>query len=593
MNPMALIKVLGSLFSCQAAYAVPDYQRSYAWVRQENNSKDHQVDDFWSDLLQAYRNSAAREQNGDAAQPYYWGTITVNKTNRTRANGILAIPIYDVVDGQQRLITLSLLLAAFDHVVFKDLQKQLLPGGAPIITPGSLNLDSFNDLISNVPENQIRGLDLATNTRLMEAKKYLSEQIRQRQPAEQQGLLDFFLNSTIALEFDAGNEQLAMQAFLTLNDRGKPLSVLEKLKGTLFAIDHTQGGRRAAQINQVFGLVYRTLDTINELGRTEQLPFFRDLNDEGFVRLFYHYFAHQAIAVHHLDNPVDKLAHNALASAASALDFFQRAASQLANGAAGVGGFLTDLLTDMENVANGLNDIALSSKAQANPALLKLFGFLGIHPSMMPILVGAQIHGWLTPQFIKAIETTDVRVFKVANKTRITPLYQDTLPYLRAINEQPMIAALNGYWNNWQPDAYFSANLSNPYGRPGLKYLLWEFISSSHPGFISTNLRLFKDVTIEHVFARTPAITLPGSGFTNPDDYASSNNLAGNLSLLENVLQNIANNQPPPLKVPAYGRSANPYIKGLGNYIAAQGFSKADVITRTSQFQNFAVAHWC
>jgi hypothetical protein len=309
MNPVALIKILGSLFSCQAAYAVPDYQRSYAWeVGQQADSKDHQVDDFWSDLLQAYRNSVARVQAGHAVQPYYWGTITVNKTNRTRANGILAVPIYDVVDGQQRLITLSLLLAAFDHVAFRGLQAQLIPGGAPIITPGSLNLNTFNDLISTAVPSHIRGLNLATNTRLQQAKTYLSEQMRQLQPVEQQGLLDFFLNSTIALEFDARNEQLAMQAFLTLNDRGKPLSVLEKLKGTLFAIDHTYGGGHAMQINQVFSLVYGTLDRINALGKTPQLPLplFRGLDDEGFVRLFYHYFAPQAIAIHHPGN----LAHS-------------------------------------------------------------------------------------------------------------------------------------------------------------------------------------------------------------------------------------------------------------------------------------------
>jgi hypothetical protein len=246
----------------------------------------------------------------------------------------------------------------------------------------------------------------------------------------------------------------------------------------------------------------------------------------------------------------------------------------------------------MENVANGLNSLALSSNALANPDLLKLFGFLGIHSSLMPILVGAQIHGWLTPQFIKAIETADVRVFKVANRTRIATLYQATLPHLRAGNGQPMIAALNGYWNMWQPDPYFSANLSNPYGRPGLKYLLWVFISSAHAGFNSMNLPLFRDVTIEHVFARTPAIILPGYGFTTADDYASSNNLAGNLSLLENLLQNNVSNQPPPLKAPAYGQSSIPDITNLGISITAHGFSKADVIARTSLFQTFAVTHW-
>jgi uncharacterized protein with ParB-like and HNH nuclease domain len=67
---------------------VPVFQRSYSWRR------DEQVADFWSDLLRAFGG------NGE----YFLGTIVLaaegDDSKRT------------VIDGQQRLATASLLLAA-------------------------------------------------------------------------------------------------------------------------------------------------------------------------------------------------------------------------------------------------------------------------------------------------------------------------------------------------------------------------------------------------------------------------------------------------------------------------------------------------
>ena len=74
---------LGKLFNNKLI--IPDYQRNYCW-------QDKQVNDLWNSL---------KEIPNDKDSPYHLGTIILQK----RADGT-----YSVIDGQQRLVTLSLIV---------------------------------------------------------------------------------------------------------------------------------------------------------------------------------------------------------------------------------------------------------------------------------------------------------------------------------------------------------------------------------------------------------------------------------------------------------------------------------------------------
>lgn len=81
---------IGTLADNQTRYTVPIYQRNYAWGKDE-------IDALVQDI------STAQQRN--AEQNYYIGSLVVYK----RHNGS-----YEVIDGQQRLTTLSILLAALN-----------------------------------------------------------------------------------------------------------------------------------------------------------------------------------------------------------------------------------------------------------------------------------------------------------------------------------------------------------------------------------------------------------------------------------------------------------------------------------------------
>lgn len=96
---------LGELFTNKFDFAIPDYQRPYAWGRDETLQ-----------LLDDLRGSLDR----DTDEPYFLGSVVLVKEK--------GIPSAEVIDGQQRLTTLTILFAvlrdlATDDALRVDIQK--------------------------------------------------------------------------------------------------------------------------------------------------------------------------------------------------------------------------------------------------------------------------------------------------------------------------------------------------------------------------------------------------------------------------------------------------------------------------------------
>lgn len=79
-------KSIGDIFNGNEKYAVPLYQREYAWT-------DHEIGRLLSDIWESYSKNPERN--------YYMGTLVVKPDDGK----------YEVIDGQQRLTTLSILFS--------------------------------------------------------------------------------------------------------------------------------------------------------------------------------------------------------------------------------------------------------------------------------------------------------------------------------------------------------------------------------------------------------------------------------------------------------------------------------------------------
>ncbi len=112
MNIQPVVTTLESLLTgVDVSFKIPLYQRDYSWRYNE------EVEELWNDVYNSFKNN----------QEYFIGSIVLNTAN----DDINSANTFDVVDGQQRLTTLSILFSViraiaknFDNkLVFCDVDK--------------------------------------------------------------------------------------------------------------------------------------------------------------------------------------------------------------------------------------------------------------------------------------------------------------------------------------------------------------------------------------------------------------------------------------------------------------------------------------
>lgn len=113
---MARVKISGAefplkkIFSDDFVFTIPRYQRPYSWTTE-------QAGELLDDLLASLDGSQHPVEDLD---PYFLGSIVLIKDETA--------PEAEVVDGQQRLTTLTILLAALAHLVENPAERESLRG---------------------------------------------------------------------------------------------------------------------------------------------------------------------------------------------------------------------------------------------------------------------------------------------------------------------------------------------------------------------------------------------------------------------------------------------------------------------------------
>lgn len=233
-------------------YRVPPYQRDYSWG-------EEQWEDLWRDIADLH--------GGDTREPHYMGALVVETTSdRT----------FDVIDGQQRLATLSVLaLAVIDRLlgIARDgvepeanreraaSLRSLFIGAkdpASLVESSKLALNKTNDgfyqdyLVQLAAPHNPRGLD-ASNRRLWQCFLYF----RDRLSEPESGVLDGegvarLLSETVGRQLHfilvtVTDEVNAYTVFETLNARGLELSSTDLLKNYLFSRVSLESDRAVIQ----------------------------------------------------------------------------------------------------------------------------------------------------------------------------------------------------------------------------------------------------------------------------------------------------------------------------------------------------------
>lgn len=227
-------------------FRVPDYQRGYAW-------EELQIGEFLDDL----------ELLGSTHHRHYTGTIVLHQPPATpivSAEGRSYVEA-DVVDGQQRLTTIVLLLneisaALSDRGGASELSKGIRKDyvevesrdGQPLYKL-SLNeeTDKFfkDNILPRTPG--VEGPRTAAAQRLVDAKKQIAGYLRVAAGEAANGdhwLQDLHDKVTTRLHFnvyEVDHKSEVGIVFELVNDRGKPLTNLEKVKNYLLYTAATLG----------------------------------------------------------------------------------------------------------------------------------------------------------------------------------------------------------------------------------------------------------------------------------------------------------------------------------------------------------------
>ena len=210
-------------------FKIPDYQRGYAWEKEQLNDFVQDIDALIDDEINSH----------------YTGTIVIYQpTNKpTEHYGTKRLEIVDIVDGQQRLTTCSLYLAVIlNQLIAKGLEEfraeipiYLYSGAKSRIRLNNDTEHFFFDLISKGSTN----VDATTKhqERLLNAYNYLSihtsDQIKHRETDGVTYLEDLFDALIRKLNFSFYPIEVESEIGMTfelMNSRGKDLSSLELLK---------------------------------------------------------------------------------------------------------------------------------------------------------------------------------------------------------------------------------------------------------------------------------------------------------------------------------------------------------------------------
>jgi hypothetical protein len=260
-------QTLQSLFTDNREYRIADYQRGYAW-------EDKHWNDLWEDL--------------DLLEPehaHYTGTLVIKPIAEVTDNDVAReeYEIFEVVDGQQRLTTLLILLDTIaeqyvqinrndDACSIQDKYLRTVKDGQQYLRL-QLNKDTneyWHGLIcktaspTTTPENK-------SQERLSNCLKFfadkMAEALRADSDDERRQWLDALVSKVTTwlrlTVYQVDDDSDVGVIFEVMNNRGRPLTNLEKVKNYLLYLcdrfPDSDERSLTAQINKAWTAIYESL----------------------------------------------------------------------------------------------------------------------------------------------------------------------------------------------------------------------------------------------------------------------------------------------------------------------------------------------
>lgn len=225
-----------SVFDDKYRFEIPDYQRPYSWTSE-------QAGELLDDLLYASQDIGSIDSVNDHS-PYFLGSIVIIKGGDME-------PRAEVVDGQQRITTLTILFCALRELaatpeMSRDLNDYVREASKPLAgVSGSFRLavrrrdrDFFQNHIQE--SGNLRDLMNLNNpnlsdsqARMFENAKHLWEEISKLSEDRRDILAAFIIQRCFLVVVATTDQASAYRIFAVMNDRGLDLSPTDILKAQI------------------------------------------------------------------------------------------------------------------------------------------------------------------------------------------------------------------------------------------------------------------------------------------------------------------------------------------------------------------------
>ncbi len=570
-------------FLMDKMFSIPTYQRDYAWTIT-------QVDDLMSDIHDALVEKST----------HYLGTLVL---------ACIRNQSFEIVDGQQRLSTLTLVIRALLNELdpngrYRIVNEDNLLGAKP-----NLRLDFGKN--QGFVDDMFSGKQAIPATlgqrKLLKAFNFATERARNLKRQDQDGerLVKEWIDTIKSLEiieFVATDTGRAIRMFQTVNDRGVPLTYIDKAKALLVYFSNRYlNGKLDSKISDAFGQCFSAFDSLKEFVsktgyRIDNIA--RDTFTEDDI-LRYHYLAY------HNDDALNVTDYDGTVRTVVFEGFLKGTLKSLCQQPIKLESFINDYVDDLSQFAQAFE--GLITGAEKNSRLYKVFIVLGLSARLYPLVIRlfqrdllfhatAQNNGI---DLLHCIEVCDVRIYK----TRGTDPAKDIGSISHGSQKScsnDIAQRINEFTKRFMPDSIFQNSLSQDMYHNGalLHILLWhdEQVANCEYSLEKIFDMTVNQMTREHILSQTPNWSVCEQGFLDDADFESHLHTIGNLTLLSGSENSKCQNQPAYTKMTPgfYGSSIYAATRQLAHKYGptSEQFDKDALINRTNDIVAAVMNRW-
>ena len=557
-------------------FLVPDYQREYVW------KADDQVEQFLTDIDNEY------DENAEQQESYFIGSIIIVK-NKNK---------YDVIDGQQRLTTITLTLCAIRDLLsnqeLTELQKNHLntvnnllysfdSDTEQLLVRLELQYDESKGFLDSLIKKEKYTGEVTASIQKMRAAynqiyNYL-EKILQKGVADLTKFAKFFYNKIELVLIESEDIGSALKIFETINQRGASLNAMDLVKNLLF---------RQANESQ-FSTIKETWKNINEAllrcGEHE--------NPLRFLRYFMMARYHNGILRE------DDIYNWIITKAGKAILKYETHPIELVKEIEAMAQRYADLVNATKRLSDGsdyphVTHIGFINKYKARQHLVMLLALSKNANKAAIDYLARQIESfYFVTNTVGILGKSNEYSFanwvvSFRGKTTIEEIQQAVektiVPYVLE-----RLDTLKFKFLNIRHDGY------NPQYRQRFILGQLENQARTQAGLTEFNFKQIGQLEIEHIFPQTPKDDVLPEEFLDKSEYNNTIYKLGNVTLLESVI-NQAINKMNDLTINWFEQKQQEYAKSnllTVNLLDHQyNIGKQTAITRFKDNKNYIFDNW-